>query len=165
MLAIPDDLASVTRYLELLHHDREFLHRLKYNALETAKGWPSWEQASRFLAVILEKIASKPAAPHSEAALMIPALLQKGVDLANTPQYSTRVSATDSDGFHDSEARAMDYGTELAELRKFRDVILSSGSYRLARKISSFRQSGPVSFLRRIVPGRIKHALKSRLTG
>jgi SAM-dependent methyltransferase/uncharacterized protein YbaR (Trm112 family) len=46
--------------------------------------------------------------------------------------------------------------TELQELREFRDVILASGSYRLARRISALMRSSPLKRLGGAVPSRVK---------
>ncbi len=45
-----EDLRGTARQLDLLARDRELLHFLRSNALETARAWPSWEQSSQFMA-------------------------------------------------------------------------------------------------------------------
>ena len=45
-----DDLRGTARQLDLLARDRRLLHTLRCNALETARGWPDWDQASQFMA-------------------------------------------------------------------------------------------------------------------
>lgn len=52
-----DDVAGVARWLDLLEADREYLDRLRGNALETARTWPSWEEAAREMAEALRAIA------------------------------------------------------------------------------------------------------------
>jgi glycosyltransferase involved in cell wall biosynthesis len=55
-----DDLRGTARQLDLLARDRELLHYLRCNALETARGWPDWGQASQFMAAALQAIAREP---------------------------------------------------------------------------------------------------------
>lgn len=43
------------------------------------------------------------------------------------------------------------------------DIILSSGSYRLAKKLSKLRQTWPIKALRKMVPHQVKHMMKKRL--
>jgi glycosyltransferase involved in cell wall biosynthesis len=61
-----DDLRGTARQLDLLARDRELLQMLRRNALETARAWPSWAQASQFMAAALLAIAREP--PPSSAA-------------------------------------------------------------------------------------------------
>ena len=42
-----DDVAGTARWLDLLATDAELLGRLRRGALDTARSWPSWEQADR----------------------------------------------------------------------------------------------------------------------
>jgi glycosyltransferase involved in cell wall biosynthesis len=55
-----DDLRGTARQLDLLARDRELLHFLRSNALETARAWPSWGQSSQFMAAALLAIARRP---------------------------------------------------------------------------------------------------------
>jgi hypothetical protein len=55
-----DDPRGTARALDLLDHDRLLLHQLRMNALETARTWPSWEQASQFFALALHEIRRRP---------------------------------------------------------------------------------------------------------
>ena len=55
-----DDLAGTARQLDLLARDRELLHFLRTNALETARAWPYWEQSSQFMAAALLAIQRGP---------------------------------------------------------------------------------------------------------
>jgi glycosyltransferase involved in cell wall biosynthesis len=55
-----DDPVGTARALDLLARDRVLLHRLRLGALETARAWPDWEQASTFMAGALRAIASEP---------------------------------------------------------------------------------------------------------
>jgi glycosyltransferase involved in cell wall biosynthesis len=67
-----DDLQGTTRQLELLGRDRRLLHELRYNALATARSWPSWEQSTQFMALALRRVAASraPDAPAAAAAMM-----------------------------------------------------------------------------------------------
>jgi hypothetical protein len=56
-----DDTRGTARMLDLLAHDRRLLHFLRTNAVATARGWPSWNQSSQFMAVALETIRARPA--------------------------------------------------------------------------------------------------------
>lgn len=56
-----DDPLGTARALDLLATDRWLLHRLRLGALDTARGWPSWRQASSFMALALRRIAEEPA--------------------------------------------------------------------------------------------------------
>ena len=60
-----DDLRGTARQLDLLARDRELLHFLRRNALETARAWPSWEQSSEFMAAALLAIQREPPPPSS----------------------------------------------------------------------------------------------------
>jgi glycosyltransferase involved in cell wall biosynthesis len=61
-----DDPKATARALDLLCADRRLLHQLRVGALETARAWPSWTQASSFMALALRQIANEP--PPSPAA-------------------------------------------------------------------------------------------------
>jgi glycosyltransferase involved in cell wall biosynthesis len=67
-----DDVRGTARTLDLLARDRRYLHFLKHNALATARGWPTWEQAAQFMALALLRIRREapPTADDSAAALM-----------------------------------------------------------------------------------------------
>jgi O-antigen biosynthesis protein len=49
--------------------------------------------------------------------------------------------------------------------RPMLDIILSSGSYRLAKKLSELKQAWPVKALKILVPRRVKSTVKKRLMG
>lgn len=55
-----DDVAGAARSLDLLARDRRLLHRLRSNALSTARSWPSWRQSSLFMAAALRRMRSLP---------------------------------------------------------------------------------------------------------
>jgi O-antigen biosynthesis protein len=54
-----DDRWGTARALELLDADRTLLHELQGNALETARGWPSWEESTDDFAAVLREIRRK----------------------------------------------------------------------------------------------------------
>ena len=58
-----DDLRGTARALDLLARDRALLHRLRWGALATARGWPSWEQQGTVMAAALAAIASRAPPP------------------------------------------------------------------------------------------------------
>lgn len=64
-----DDARGTARWLDLLARDRHLLHHLRYNALKTAEGWPSWSQSSEFMAGALRAIAAAPPPPAAPAAV------------------------------------------------------------------------------------------------
>ena len=55
-----DDLRGTARQLDLLARDREFLMELRRGALETARRWPSWDEAAEEMAGALRAIAQAP---------------------------------------------------------------------------------------------------------
>ncbi len=62
-----DDPRGTTRALELLDRDRALLHELRSGALETARRWPSWDQASQSFALALREIRRRPPPPARAA--------------------------------------------------------------------------------------------------
>ncbi len=76
-----DDLLGTARQLDLLARDRELLQFLRTNALETARGWPSWEQSSQFMAAALMRIGREPAPDANAAAVRLLADLRGGIDI------------------------------------------------------------------------------------
>src|SRR4029077_11667739 len=54
---------------------------LRTNALETARSWPSWEQASQLMAGVLTKIASEPAPSDAHASARMLADLRGGIEI------------------------------------------------------------------------------------
>jgi glycosyltransferase involved in cell wall biosynthesis len=55
-----DDVEGTARALDLLARDHALLHRLRWGALATARGWPSWEQQGTVMAAALREIARRP---------------------------------------------------------------------------------------------------------
>jgi glycosyltransferase involved in cell wall biosynthesis len=56
-----DDMRGTARMLDLIARDRRLLHFLRTNAVATARGWPSWDQSTQFMAAVLETIRARPA--------------------------------------------------------------------------------------------------------
>ncbi len=63
-----DDPRGTARQLDLLARDHVLLHRLRLGALDTARTWPTWEQAGEFMAGALRAIRREPQ-PDPTAAL------------------------------------------------------------------------------------------------
>lgn len=80
MLVDWDDLPGTARQLDLLARDRRFLHFLRTNALETARAWPSWEQAGSFMAAALEAIHRTPPPPAAPGAAQLMADVNAALD-------------------------------------------------------------------------------------
>jgi O-antigen biosynthesis protein len=78
-----EDLRGTARQLDLLARDRELLHFLRTNALETARAWPSWEQASQLMAGVLLAIRREPPPDATAGAARLLADLRAGVDAYN----------------------------------------------------------------------------------
>ncbi|MEX2195740.1 MAG: glycosyltransferase family 4 protein [Thermoleophilaceae bacterium] len=63
-----DDIAGAARWLDLLQADREHTEELRRNALETARAWPSWEEAAQEMAGALRAVAeAEPQDAHTSA--------------------------------------------------------------------------------------------------
>jgi hypothetical protein len=65
-----DDVAGTAHWLGLLDRDRDLLERLRRGALDTARGWPSWADASGRFATAVEGIATADAPPFDSAQLL-----------------------------------------------------------------------------------------------
>lgn len=76
-----DDLRGTARQLDLLARDRELLHHLRVNALETARGWPDWEQSSQFMAAALQAIGRDPQPGGAAASARMLADLRGGLEI------------------------------------------------------------------------------------
>lgn len=63
-----DDTRGTSRALDLLARDRRLLHALRAGAAQTARAWPSWEQAGAFMALALRELARRPAGDGEGAA-------------------------------------------------------------------------------------------------
>ncbi len=96
-----DDPRGTSRALDLLARDRALLHRLRWGALATARGWPSWEQQGAVMAAALREVARREpvAGPRVDAALL--ADLRAGVQaqaavLAERDRLRWRVAPLDA---------------------------------------------------------------------
>src|SRR3954470_14145475 len=75
-----DDARGTARLLDLVARDRALLHYLRLNALETARGWPTWEQSGQFMAVALERVRRGPAPDANAASARLLADLREGLE-------------------------------------------------------------------------------------
>lgn len=110
-----DDLGGTARQLDLLARDRRLLHFLRTNALQTARAWPDWEQASQFMAAALSAIAQAPAPSAVPAASRLAADLRGGVEI-----YQRRLQERE-----DFARRAMRFERRITKLRRTRAVRLA----------------------------------------
>jgi O-antigen biosynthesis protein len=85
-----DDPRGTARLLDLLARDRRLLHYLRTNALETARGWPTWEQSGQFMAVAVERIARGPAPNPAAASARMLADLREGLETYRTQLQERR---------------------------------------------------------------------------
>jgi glycosyltransferase involved in cell wall biosynthesis len=74
-----DDTRGTARALDLLARDRRLLHYLRYNALLTARAWPSWEQQGAVMAAVLREIHRDPPPSPTAAAVRLLGDLRAGV--------------------------------------------------------------------------------------
>ena len=91
-----DDLRGTARLLDLLARDRRLLHRLRTNALHTARAWPTWEQSGEFMAAALRAIHRAPPPSPQRAALAALADVRAGVEahrvyLAERDEYARKI--------------------------------------------------------------------------
>jgi O-antigen biosynthesis protein len=89
-----DDQPGTTNALDLLARDRALLHRLRTNAVLTARGWPSWEQAGAFMALALRRIADEPPPAPRTTALRLVRDLQTNLALSQRARLDHEVTAT-----------------------------------------------------------------------
>jgi hypothetical protein len=75
-----DDVRGTARALDLLARDRGLLHRLRWGALATARGWPSWEQQGTVMAAALREIARRPDPPSAAFDARLLAEVHRGVE-------------------------------------------------------------------------------------
>ena len=75
-----DDTRGAARRLDLLAQDRRALHFLRYNALQTARAWPSWEQAGQFMAAALRSIKRRPPVETNRATRRLMGDIRSGAE-------------------------------------------------------------------------------------
>jgi glycosyltransferase involved in cell wall biosynthesis len=122
-----DDTRGTARALDLLARDRRYLHFLQSNALETARGWPSWEQAGQFMAMTLERIRREPPPDGAAASARMLADLREGLE-------AYRVHLLERRGF-EAQAKRLERIMRLPPVRQARRV---RSSPRLRRWLAPF---------------------------
>jgi glycosyltransferase involved in cell wall biosynthesis len=75
-----DDPRGTARQLDLLARDRVLLHGLRLGALESARTWPTWEQAGQFMAGALHAIRRAPPADTTAALAHLMADVRAGME-------------------------------------------------------------------------------------
>ncbi|MGN6372005.1 MAG: glycosyltransferase family 4 protein [Solirubrobacteraceae bacterium] len=117
-----DDLRGTARQLDLLARDRELLHFLRTNALETARAWPDWKQSSQFMEGALLAIKREPRPDGALASARLLADLRNGIELYRA-------------GLHERAEFAFRVNRRLERLRGSRIVrrLLGLRRYRVAR--------------------------------
>jgi glycosyltransferase involved in cell wall biosynthesis len=75
-----DDVRGTSRALDLLARDRLLLHRLRWGALATARGWPSWDQQATVMAAALREVTRRPAPASQGFDTRIVAELRGGIE-------------------------------------------------------------------------------------
>jgi O-antigen biosynthesis protein len=76
-----EDLLGTARQLDLLARDRDLLHFLRSNALQTARAWPSWQQSGEMMAEALLAIRDAPQPGGSGGTARMLADLRGGLEL------------------------------------------------------------------------------------
>jgi hypothetical protein len=105
-----DDPLGTARSLDLLANNRRLLHDLRLGALDTARAWPSWRQASSFMALALRRIASEPAPnPRSSGVAMA-----RGIGAVLVDAHTRRADA------RHAELRSQEQVRRLVEQRAVR---------------------------------------------
>jgi glycosyltransferase involved in cell wall biosynthesis len=126
-----DDTNGAARLLDLLARDRRLLYHLRWNALETARAWPTWEQQGQLMAMALRRIreADPPSAAAASARLMADSrgALEAHADHLRQRNYlASRVARFD---------RVL-IATRLSKLLQARRHPIVSRVLRLARRLS-----------------------------
>jgi O-antigen biosynthesis protein len=75
-----DDPRGTARQLDLLARDRVLLHTLRLGALDTARAWPTWEQAGEFMAGALNAIRAAPQPDPTPALARLMADVRAGIE-------------------------------------------------------------------------------------
>jgi glycosyltransferase involved in cell wall biosynthesis len=66
-----DDPHGTARALDLLARNPALLHRLRTNALLTARAWPSWRQSSQVMALALQAVLREPPSAQRASGLRL----------------------------------------------------------------------------------------------
>lgn len=123
-----DDPRGTARALDLLARDRELLHFLRLNALETARAWPSWDQASEFMAAALIAIRDDPQPAATAGAARLLADVREGLE-AYTGHLRERA---------DFAQRALRFERRIVRVRRWAPVrlLMRLRRYRFARALA-----------------------------
>ena len=127
-----DDLLGTARQLDLLARDRELLHFLRTNALETARTWPSWDQASQFMTGALLTIQREPPPTSVAGTARLLADLRGGLEIYNGHLRERVDFARRALRFERRIARVRESATlrRLLALRRYRVVRLAARPFR-----------------------------------
>jgi O-antigen biosynthesis protein len=127
-----DDLRGTARQLDLLARDRELLHYLRVNALETARGWPDWEQSSQFMAAALQTIVREPQPGGAVASARMLADLRGGLEIYHGHLRERVEFARRADRLNRLVARVRGSRTMrlLLRLRRYRAVRVAARPFR-----------------------------------
>jgi O-antigen biosynthesis protein len=123
-----EDPRGTARQLDLLARDRQLLRFLRLNALETARAWPSWEQASEFMAATLLAIRREPQPAGAPGAARLLADLRGGLEIY-TGHLKERA---------DFARRALRFERRIVRVRESRPMrmLLRVRRYRVARALA-----------------------------
>lgn len=107
-----NDVRGTASQLDLLARDRRLLHYLRTNAVQTARGWPDWDQASQFMAAALLAIARQPPPSAALSSARLAADLRAGIEI-----YTRHLAER-----RDFARRALRFERPLDRLRRRREV-------------------------------------------
>jgi hypothetical protein len=137
-----DDVKGAGRWLDVLARDRRLLHHLRSNALETARGWPSWEQSGQFMAAALREIRRRPPPRVGDGIALFAADVRAGAEEARMQIHrrEKRIAALEIER-DDLRARAEDATGRYEELR-------ATQAYRVGLRLR--RLTAPVRLAKRV---------------
>lgn len=127
-----EDLRGTARQLDLLARDRELLHYLRCNALETARGWPGWGQSSQFMAAALQAIVREPQPGGVASSARMLADLRGGIEIYHGQLRERLEFARRADRFDRLVARVRRSAAmrALQRLRRYRAVRVAARPFR-----------------------------------
>jgi glycosyltransferase involved in cell wall biosynthesis len=138
-----DDVRGAARWLDTLARDPRRLHFLRLNAVETARGWPSWSQSTDFLATALRTIVRRPPPDGAGGAAALAAALRS--EMADFRRLQQRKSHEYVQQFHvdfDRVRRERDDLTQrLAGATQGLDDLHASASWRLTRPLRTAKRA------------------------